>query len=151
MIDQFSLIKQTRSNFLKLIEPLSVEELNKIPDGFNNNLAWNLGHIVASQQILCYVLSGALPKIEQEFIDKYKKGTKPESLIGNDEIQQLKTRSLTLIDELEKDLNTPLFDNFKSYTTSYGFELKNIQDAINFFSVHDAMHFGVSLSIKKLI
>ncbi|MFL0162365.1 DinB family protein [Aquirufa salirivi] len=151
MTYQLNLIKQTRHNFLNLIEPLSIDELNKIPDGFNNNIAWNLGHIVASQQILCYVLSGVLPKIGQEFIDKYKKGTKPESFIGNDEIQQLKVLSLTLMDELEKDMNTKLFDNFKTYTTSYGFELNNINDAINFFSVHDAMHFGVSLSIKKLI
>ncbi|MHA8059985.1 DinB family protein [Aquirufa beregesia] len=151
MTYQLNLIKQTRHNFLNLIELLSIDELNKIPDGFNNNIAWNLGHIVASQQILCYVLSGVLPKIGQEFIDKYKKGTKPESFIGNDEIQQLKVLSLTLMDELEKDMNTKLFDNFKSYTTSYGFELNNINDAINFFSVHDAMHFGVSLSIKKLI
>jgi hypothetical protein len=29
-----------------------------IPEGFNNNLIWNIGHIIVSQQLLVYKLSG---------------------------------------------------------------------------------------------
>ncbi len=151
MEKQFSIIKQTRRNFLSLVDALSIEQLNKIPAGFNNNIAWNFGHVVITQQILCYVLAGATPKIDQALIEKYRKGTKPESFIDNDEMQLLKTLSVSLIDKLEKDIKTDLFKNYKPYSTSYGFELSSINDAVKFFSVHEAMHYGVALAIKKLV
>ncbi|MDE3142666.1 MAG: DinB family protein [Bacteroidota bacterium] len=146
-----SITKQTRRNFLNLIDSLSVEQLNIIPAGFNNNIAWNFGHIVVTQQLLCYTLAGAVPKIDQSLIDKYRKGTKPESFIDSNEIELLKKLSIPLIDELEKDIETNMFDNYKPYPTSYGVELSSIEDAVNFFPVHEAMHFGVALTIKKLV
>lgn len=151
MEKQINITKQTRRNFLNLIDSLSVEQLNKIPAGMNNNIAWNFGHIVATQQLLCYTLAGAVPKINQSLIDKYRKGTKPESFIDNDEIELLKKLSVSLIDELEKDIKTDLFNNYKPYPTSYGTELSSIEDAVNFFPVHEAMHYGVTLTIKKLV
>lgn len=151
MEKQISITKQTRRNFLNLIDSLSVEQLNKIPTGFNNNIAWNFGHIVVTQQLLCYTLAGAVPRIDQSLIDKYRKGTKPESFIDSDEIELLKNFSMSLIDELEKDIKTNMFDNYKPYPTSYGVELSSIEDAVNFFPVHEAMHYGVALTIKKLV
>lgn len=151
MEKQISITKQTRRNFLNLIDSLSVEQLNKIPAGFNNNIAWNFGHIVVTQQLLCYTLAGAAPRIDQSLIDKYRKGTKPESFIDSDEIELLKKFSIPLIDELEKDIKTNMFDNYKPYPTSYGVELSSIEDAVNFFPVHEAMHYGVALTIKKLV
>lgn len=41
--------------------------------------------------------------------------------------------------------------NYKSYTTSYGVELTNIEEAIRFISVHEGVHFGVMLSLKKFV
>jgi len=37
-----------------MITPFSLEQLNKIPEGFNNNLIWNIAHCVVTQQLLCY-------------------------------------------------------------------------------------------------
>ena len=52
-----NLLKATRSNIAKLVEGLSIEQLNHIPEGFNNNLAWNIGHILVTQELLIYRLS----------------------------------------------------------------------------------------------
>jgi len=41
-----------------MIEDFSLEELNKIPEGFNNNIIWNIAHVIATQQALVYGLSG---------------------------------------------------------------------------------------------
>ncbi|OIR03425.1 DinB superfamily protein [mine drainage metagenome] len=151
MEKQINISKQTRRNFLNLIDSLSVEQLNKIPAGMNNNIAWNFGHIVATQQLLCYTLAGAVPRVDQSLIDKYRKGTKPESFIDSDEIELLKKLSISLIDELEKDIKTDIFNNYKSYPTSYGVGLSSIEDAVNFFPMHEAMHYGVALTIKKFV
>ncbi len=41
-----------RQLYLAFLEKYSLEQLNYIPEGFSNNLIWNAGHIVASQQKL---------------------------------------------------------------------------------------------------
>jgi hypothetical protein len=146
-----SISRQTRRNFIELIDSLSVEQLNEIPVGLNNNIVWNFGHIVVTQQILCYVLAGVSPKMDQLLIDKYRKGAKPEDFIDQAEIDTLKSLANSLLTDLEIDLGTDLFRNYKTYPTSYGFELTNIDDAIEYFAIHESMHYGVALTIKKLV
>lgn len=151
MEKQLSISRQTRRNFLSLIDSLSTEQLNKIPEGLNNNIVWNLGHIIVTQQLLCYALAGVTPTMEKSLIEKYRKGTRPEGFIDSDEINVLKSHLFSLVDELEKDIKTGMFGNYQPYTTSYGVELTSINDAVAFFPVHEAMHYGVALTIRKFV
>ncbi|MFH5831956.1 DinB family protein [Halalkalibaculum sp. DA3122] len=50
--------KTNRQRYLNAWEEHSLERLNTIPQGFNNNLIWSFGHIIVSQQALIYRLSG---------------------------------------------------------------------------------------------
>lgn len=144
-------IRQTRKNFIQLIEGSSVEELNEVPVGFNNNMIWNFGHIIVSQQLLCYQLAGIEPKIEAAYIKDYQKGTKPERFIDAAEISALKELMLDTIDMLEDDLWNHVFVNYHAFTTSYGVTLSSTADAVGFFPIHDAYHYGCASSIKKAI
>jgi hypothetical protein len=146
-----SISRQTRRNFIELINSLSIEQLNEIPVGLNNNIVWNFGHIVVTQQLLCYELAGVSPKMDQVLIEKYRKGAKPEVIVDQAEIDTLTSLANSLLNDLEIDLCTDLFSNYKTYPTSYGFELTCIEDAIDFFAVHESMHYGVALTIKKLV
>ena len=76
MQQQFDLIRKTRSLFTKMVEGLTIEELNEIPEGMSNNVAWNFCHIVAAQQGLCNGLSGVALNVMPESIIDFKKGTK---------------------------------------------------------------------------
>ncbi len=142
---------QTRKNFLRLLDSLTIEQLNEIPDGFNNNIAWNAAHIIVAQQSLCYGLAGASLKIDKSMIEKYGKGTKPTSFIGEEEMALLKKLMVSSISDLEKDLQTNIFANYQTYQTSFGFELTNIQDTIKFFPIHDALHFGYAMALKRMV
>jgi len=144
-------IRQTRRNFIRLIESASVETLNRVPAGFNNNMIWNFGHIIASQQILCYKAAGIVPKIEASYILDYQKGTKPERFVGETEIDALKGLMLSTIDVLEHDLKNNIFADYNGFTTSYGVALNSTVDAVGFFPVHDAYHYGCAASIQKAI
>jgi uncharacterized damage-inducible protein DinB len=79
---QFDLIRKPRLTLLTQIESLSLEQLNTVPAGFNNNIIWNLGHMVAAQCGIWYKRAGlALPDgVTEEFFETYKPGTKPERL-----------------------------------------------------------------------
>jgi len=149
----FEVIRARRKALLSLVEDLSTEQLNKIPDGFKNNLAWQMGHLVVSQQILCYKLSNNDLSIDPSLVDKYRNGSKPESFISGEEVAQIKTYLLDTIDQLEKDLATDKFSNYTPYTISTykGYRLEKIEDAIKFIVSHDGLHFGCSLMMKKFV
>lgn len=153
MSKTFEVIRASRRALLNLVADLSVEQLNKIPPGFSNNLIWQIGHLVVSQQILCYKLSNNDLQIDPSLVDKYKNGSKPESFISAEEIVQLKAYLLDTIDLLEQDLSTDKFSDYNPYTISTykGYKLEKIGDAIDFIVSHDGLHYGCSLMIKKFI
>ncbi len=147
----FEIITTTRNNFLKLVDSLTIEQLNKIPEGYNNNIAWHFGHIIVSQQTLCYVRAGLAEKMPMELIGKYKIGTKPEGFIDTAEIEILKGYLLSLIDVLKKDLSDNTFQAYQPIKTSVGLDFNSIEEVIPYFMQHDSMHLGYAMAMKKIV
>lgn len=147
----FEVLKVTRNNMLKKFDGLSIEELNRIPQGFSNNLIWNFGHVIATQQILCYSLSGNRPLVSNEIIEAYRKGTKPEGFVSAEAYKELIKLSETTIQQMEKDYAAGLFKAYQTYTTSYGTTLSDIQEAIIFNNVHEGLHYGYCIALKKAV
>ena len=146
-------LKACRSKWLTMLNELTTDQLNKIPTGFSNNLAWQFGHVIVSQQILCYRMAGQKFVINEELIDRYKNGSRPENYISEEEINLLKGYMLNTIDQLEIDLKNGLFDNYTPYTIStyVGLTLENVNDALTFIVSHDALHYGCSIGLKRLV
>lgn len=130
---------------------MNVEALNHIPQGFNNNIIWNFGHIIVTQQILCYKLSGLDMHVDDEMIAMYRKGTKPEDIVGREEIEQLKQQAISTLDQFQKDLDSQLFQNYHEYTTSFGTTLSNIEEGITFNGMHETLHLGYAMALRKAV
>ena len=73
----FKTWKTSRRIYLSYFENYSLDQLNNIPNGFNNNLIWNIGHIVVTQQKLIYRGSDLQGYISDELFKKYQSRTKP--------------------------------------------------------------------------
>lgn len=146
---QFEMNLQSRKNFLALIDGYSLEQVNKIPDGFKNNLIWNFGHVICTQQILCYQLAGIDTSLDAELIAKYRKGTAPQSEASKEEIDLLKELAISTVGKLEADYKQRVFGEYKLYETSYGAKLTSIEDAITFNNVHEGLHYGYALALRK--
>jgi len=144
-------IQQSRKLFMNLLEGLSVEKLNEIPEGFNNNIVWNFGHVIVSQQILCYKLANQPLKIDASYVAKYSKGTKPVSFIDAAELAFLKQQAVTLINELIADIEAGIFDKYDTYTTSFGVVLNEIDDAIKYLTMHEGLHLGYAMALKRIV
>ena len=71
----FALHVATRNNLLTYLENVTPEKLAQIPAGFHNSIWWNIAHCVATQQILCYKLSGVKPVVSEALIETYKKSS----------------------------------------------------------------------------
>lgn len=143
--------RQTRKNFIQLIEDLSWEDLNKRIPGFQNTIAWNFGHIVVSQQKLCYVPAGLPVNLSEEYISLFQKGTVTTRDITKEEIEDLKRLAYKLIDVMEEDIKNGLLDNYKPLQTHFGFLLTNINEAADFAAHHDGLHLGYALAQRRAI
>jgi hypothetical protein len=44
----FETTRTSRKVLLQFLENYTLVQLNKIPEGFNNNLIWNIAHIVVT-------------------------------------------------------------------------------------------------------
>lgn len=148
---QFNIIRQNREAFIRLLDGLTIEQLNEVPAGFNNNIAWNFGHMVVAQQTIAYLRTGQKLLIDPEYIDRYKRGTKPENFISESEISFLKEKAIALVDQYEKDWNEGVFKNFEPFTSSLGVHVATYEEALYSVTGHDQLHFGYAMAQRKLI
>ncbi|MEO6549101.1 MAG: DinB family protein [Ferruginibacter sp.] len=151
MDKQFEILTETRKHLLGLIADLSIDQLNKVPTGFNNNIAWNIGHMIASEQGVCYKRGGLPLVVDEKYFETYKPGTMPAADISIDEMETLKLLLLSTIEQLKADYNNKLFVNYGSWTTRYGVQLSSIDDTINFLIFHDGLHCGYIMALKHLV
>jgi len=147
----FEITRLSRKIIAEYLEHYTLEQLNKVPEGFNNNLIWNIGHIVVVQQMLVYNLSGLPMMVSQEMVEKYKRGTKPEHLISQAEVDEIRSLLFETINQTKADLNSKIFKTYTEFTTLSGFTMRNVEDALAFNYYHEAMHIGMMMSIRKFI
>jgi hypothetical protein len=133
------------------LENYTLEQLNKIPEGYNNNLIWNIGHIVVVQQLLVYKLSGLPISVSDEMVAKYMKGTKPEDIATQADVDEIKALLFKTLDQTEVDYSDKKFNSFQEYPTSTGLVLKSAEDAMAFNCFHEGLHIGVIMSIRKFV
>ena len=149
----FKFITDARKAFIQLIDELSIEELNQVPEGFNNNIIWNFGHIVVSTQTLCYVRTGIWPdKSAVKFVAAYEKGSKPIYFVNAGEVEMLKALSISTIQQIEDDYKKRAFETINPYlTATYGALLQDIEAVLVTSIGHDNLHFGYAQAQRKAV
>lgn len=147
----FNIWETNRKLHLAFLEKYTLEQLNKIPEGFKNNLIWNVGHIITTQQGLIYRLSGLPISISKEFHSKYKYGTSPTQDTTKEEVDEIKTLLFSTIEETKKDFLDGKFVSFNEYETHIGFHLATFEEAISFNNYHEGIHLGFMMNIRKFI
>jgi hypothetical protein len=148
---QFDVLRKSRVLVLKELDGLTVDQIHAIPAGFKNNIAWNIAHLVVTQQLLHYKLSGLNCLCPDELIEAHKKGTLPTTNFTEEEFDEVKELLLGLPDTLEEDFEAGIFENFNEYPTSTGFVIDSLETAIAFNNFHEGIHYGIIRSIKKLV
>jgi len=151
MEQEFKITRTSREIYDRFFDNYSLEQLNKIPPGFNNNLIWNIGHIIVSQQMLVYGGAGELLHVSDELVGKYMRGTRPEYDLSQKEADEIRSLLLPPIERTEKDHYNRVFKTFTERKTQLGFTLSTVEDAIAFNNYHEGIHLGIMMSIKKFL
>ena len=139
---------------LNQIDQLTSEQLNKIPAGYTNNIIWNVDHLIAATQSLCYTRAGLPITVDDRYVSPYMPGTKPERYVDEQEIDTIKSLLITSMDQLNADANNHLFAQYSPSAMipkQYGVEVNTLDDAIDFLLYHDGFHAGYILSLKHLV
>lgn len=92
MRDKLDKVDKIRRFVLAQVTDLHGGQLNKIPDGFNNNIIWNMAHMVAAMQVLCYKRANQPISMDDRIISPYLTGTKPQRELAGSESKKSKER-----------------------------------------------------------
>jgi len=152
--DKIDKLKQFRSHWLQEIAPLPTEQLQQIPAGFNNNILWNLGHLLAAMQLIFYKRAGLAMMVDERFISPFLPGTVPDCTWSEEEIKTIQHLSISSIDAMQKDYREKDFSHYvksENIERVYAVKLRTIDDALDFLLFHEGYHGGRIITIKKLI
>lgn len=141
--------RKNRKIFEGFLDTFSLEQLNKVPKGFKNNIIWNIAHCIVTQQLLTYKLSGLGSVLSDEMIAEFRKGTETERDLSQIEVDTIRGLLYSPLDQTEKDYANGNFQTFTPYTVSTGSELSNINEALEFNNFHEGIHLGYILALKK--
>ncbi|WP_419872667.1 DinB family protein [Candidatus Pristimantibacillus sp. PTI5] len=144
----------TRETLLKSIRDISETDADVMPNGFNNTIRWNIGHILTSAD-RSFVIAKLTAKLPPHYKPLFLTGTTPKNwtieapslqeLLSQLEEQKQAMQEI-FSDRLDEKLETPL-----KLSLYEGYELDSIGEVLNFFVFHEAMHLGYINALKRTI
>ena len=147
----FRIWQTSRGLYQNFLDSYSLEQLNTIPVGMSNNLIWNIGHVIVSQQKLVYALSGLPMHIPDSLFEKYQNGSRPDGKTTQAEVDEIKKLLSEMVEKTKTDFEAGIFKEFHSYQTKTGFHLGTLKEAVEFNNYHEGIHLGIMLQIKKFL
>ena len=150
-MDPSILLLQERTLMARLVRGLDHDQLVDIPEGHRNNILWNLGHVVVTQQRLHNRLAGLEMYVSPEMEAAFQIGTSPADWTDAPDLPTIMSLLHDLPVRLRDDYKAGRFANFQEYTTATGIQLGTIEDALVFNHFHEGLHMGVMMSLRKLV
>jgi len=147
----FDITLKTRNFFKNILDSYTLDQLNAIPDGFNNSIFWNIKHIVITQQLLIYKLSGTAMLVSQKEVEGFQKGSKPLYGADADDLNLLKEQLFSTLEQVKEDYKNGKFKNYNEYTVTTKSTLTNVEEALEFNNFHEGIHLGYVLALMRVI
>lgn len=150
-MDAIAIFDQVRNTTTRVINSLSDEQFFKIPAGFDNHIAWNLGHIVVAQQSMIYRASGLPTITTSQHARMFKPGTSPAEWTEQPDVADIKALFIESSRKLGEDMAANKFETFFPFETTTRFKINNLGEALSFNSFHEGLHLGTILSILNFL
>ncbi|MBM4765128.1 DinB family protein [Bacillus sp. B15-48] len=143
-----NLIKQqfarTREGIMKALEDVSPETAKVIPDGFNNHIQWQVGHILTTGELYLFPGKGTLPAEYATFFDT---GSKPRE--WTEGVPSLETLFAELKEQLVRIQDIP--DEAFAEKLSNPLGLETFGEIAAMMAEHEATHLGQIQSLKRVV
>ncbi|MGG1516840.1 DinB family protein [Paenibacillus oryzisoli] len=151
----FKQLAFVRSQTLKLMEGVTEENADVIPEGFRNSIRWNLGHIYVVLERFAFQYIGLPQHLPRGFKEQFEYGTSPGNKTDSTPVPTLQELELLLKEQLERiraSLEHRLQEKIiPPYTTSAGMTLETPEQFLSFNLYHEGMHLSVIKLYKSLL
>ena len=148
-MNQLTTFLAIREKMRTFAESLTDEQLFRIPEAFPNSIAWNLGHVLVTHQLLCYKLSGLDMHVDNDTVAMFAKASSPRDWTTQPDLRALTAQLVPLGERFAQDHEAGLFKEFEPYTTSTGVELTNIEVAFSYNLMHEGLHLGYAMALHR--
>lgn len=123
----------------------------EMPPGFDNNIAWNLGHTIVTQQALHDRLCGLPTMTTREEFTLFKTGSSPAEWAHQPDTGRLLALLAQTASQLKQDYVAGRFATFTPYATSTGIAMASFEDALAFNNFHEGLHLGAILCLRNFV
>lgn len=138
-----------RANLSKILENVTEEAADRRPEGFNNTIRWNVGHILlATENFLFGRDSAELPASYKEL---FGSGTKPADwAIEPPSLDTLKEQLASQLARIKEQVVNRLDDKLPvPFTMRSGEQLELVLDIFLLDLYHHGMHTGYIQAMKR--
>jgi hypothetical protein len=143
----------SRQNLFRILKDMTEEEVKIIPEGFNNSILWNAGHILMPIEQFHFTGTHRQAAVPSEYMALFWRGTKPadwrsdppslQTVVEHIAEQTLRVRN-ELSGHLDEPLDTPMeFPGMPPIQTA--------GDLMSMSLYHEALHIGYIKALKKTI
>ncbi|GIP53825.1 DinB family protein [Paenibacillus vini] len=150
----FNQLAFVRGQTLKLMEGVTEELADRIPEGFRNNIRWNLGHIYVVCERFAFKQLNLPQQLPNGFSEQFENGSSPLNWPASFQVPTLPELE-TLLKEQQERIRTALGHRLQDkivppYTTSAGMVLETPEQFLSFNLYHEGMHLSV-IKLYKVI
>jgi uncharacterized damage-inducible protein DinB len=143
----------SHGNIKSIVQEVSFDAALKVPDGFNNSILWNVGHILLAAEQFLFVMTDRESILPEHYKQLFSRGTKPsewtmEPPSLDSLLEQLDTQServkLTFSENTNEKMPTPF--QFPGLPP-----LETVGDVLLLTMYHETMHTGQIKALKRLV
>ena len=142
---------EVRGYLLQSANGLSPDQLLTIPNGFSNNILWNLGHVITDNCTMLYPPTGNPFPLPDHYLRWFAPGTSPTDWTDSPSISEVLNEGVRLRDQLVEDCIAGRMEQYERQEYEDGIVLENIAQAIAHSNVHEGVHLGVILCLRKFV
>ncbi len=140
--------RDLRAQTLALAESTSIEIVDIVPEGFNNSIRWNLGHILVAWDHGIFPKLGEGWRIPEHYHYLFPKGTRPsdwttEPPAYSEILEKLRGQVDDIISASTGKLDNPIAQPF--------LRIKKLRGMFNFHNREEQQHLDCILRIKHAI
>ena len=140
-----------RDHMLQELEGLDTDRMLALPDGRDDNILWNVGHLLCSLSRLTYVFSGQPLPIPEHYLTLFGKGTSARHWDEAPDIDEVLGHFNRLPKQIEQDFLAHRFTGYKALEIVPGKTISSVEEAVSFHCFHEGLHIGMIITLKELL